>query len=174
MPKEVLTQAEVEKLLMSINEAVSSRISPEARQVIDELFGTKSPKDRVVGYDYEGVREMISQEEIDALLNGVDGSEKQSKEPSPELETVHTAIQMGIQAAKNHLMQSMKFIGNESQMLLEYGRNRDDEDKSYQRLLGDHYTFLNECHAVLKQLDNLKSRENMLYKRKIELEGSDE
>ena len=38
-----------------------------------------------------------------------------------------------------------------------------------QRLLGDYYTFLNECYAKLKQLDDLSKRETDLYNRRVKL-----
>ena len=45
------------------------------------------------------------------------------------------------------------------------------DERKVQTVLGKYYTFLNECHAELKHLDNLTSEVYKLYHSKNDLSG---
>ena len=117
------------------------------------------------------MEEMISQEEIDALLGG-----KQEKEPPKDvpkhIEDAHTNNQAFIKAARQEILKVMETLNAEGQGLLHTIQSLEEDDENNitaQHLLGNYYEFLNECHAKLNHLDDLARRETSLYQRRVKL-----
>ena len=131
--------------------------------------------------EQQELREMISEAEIDALLGGQpapETAEEDSKDIPEHIEQAHQNVQKLIKSAKQQILQVMNTTDTEGYKLLHVIQvmegNVVDSAHDYnliaaQRLLGDYYTFLNECYAKLKQLDDLSKRETDLYNRRVKL-----
>ena len=159
-----LTQEEVIKLLQSLNEP----ITPQQKANIEHFFKN----------DRKEIEEMevISQAEIDALLGR---TEDTPNEDVPEhIERGHRNNQTFIKAARQQILRIMDTTDEEGHKLLHFIQvleEEGEENESYgdllntQRLLGDYYEFLNECHAKLNCLDDLARRETTIYQRRVKL-----
>ena len=107
--------------------------------------------------------EIISKSEIDALLM-VDPPSEDSLEQS------HNTIQSKMDAIKRQIYQIIDITNKESQGLLDIIQHSEHENKGAQMLLGQYYTFLNECYSKLNQLDDLRAHEHSIFKQRCDLE----
>ena len=113
--------------------------------------------------------DVISQAEIDALLSGTPVEEPEINLPK-DIQARHNERLYHIQVAKEEVLAVMESLNAETQQLLQGIISHDTEYEDWdnykaQRVLGDCYAFLNECHAKLKKLDELRLRENRLIKQ---------
>lgn len=153
MEQEILTKQEVEALLSCLedeNENINTTEEAKPMRNID-------PED------------VISQAEIDALLSGKPIEEPEINLPK-DFQVRHEERLHRIQSAKDEVMSVMESLNIETQQLLQGIMSHDTNNEDWdgyeaQRVLGDCYAFLNECHAKLKKLDDLRLRENRLIKQ---------
>ena len=183
--EDTLTKDEVKKLLKVFDRS----LSPQEESNIDNFY--KSHKK-----EQEELRNMISQEEIDALLGGVtddskresenvyeefkDWASKQGSENgkyttvSPDVESSHIMLDMFFQAAKSDITQAMEVLHKESQQILSKIKDGIDNEtlaKNTQNMLGTYYTFLSTCHDELKRLDRIIEHEKKVYSERVRLES---
>ena len=182
--EEALTKEEVKALLKVFDKP----LSPQEEANIDNYFA-KHKKEQ------EELKEMISQEEIDALLRGSTSDSSNSREsenvyeefkdwasepeiPSKDVpsdvESSHIMLDMFFQAAKSDITQAMEVLHKESQQILSKikdGLDNEELAKNTQDMLGTYYTFLSTCHDELKRLDRIIEHEKKVYCERVKLES---
>lgn len=106
--------------------------------------------------------ERLSQAEVERLLQSINDPPTRD-----EVEWEYKNIDGHLRDAKTSVSRVIDSCNVEVQTL----KTMADGNPAVQELLGEYYTFINECHTKINHLDDLSSRNDELYKRRLELEG---